>query len=83
MMAGIRVDDDLLDADEPFIVGNPIFDNKSQKFSILFAGSRSIAFKSYIMRSKRCYMLRNVVENVLLGYRTAFSYFYTGCTRQV
>jgi hypothetical protein len=27
MLAGIRVDDGLLDADEPFIVENPIFED--------------------------------------------------------
>jgi hypothetical protein len=41
--------------------------NKGQKTFILFVGSRSISFKSCIMRSKPYYMLRNAVENVLLG----------------
>jgi hypothetical protein len=83
MLAGICVDDDFLDANEPFVVENPIFEDmqKSKKTSILFASSRSIIFKSCIMRSKPYYTLRNVVESVLLGYRTAFSYFDTGFAR--
>jgi hypothetical protein len=85
MLAGIRVDDDLLDADEPFIVENPTFEDlqQSQKTSMVVAGSRYIPFKSRIIRSKPNYMLRNEVENVLLSQRTTFSYFWPGCARHV
>jgi hypothetical protein len=85
MLAGIRVDDDLLDADEPFIIENPIFEDLQQEPEDFYAlcGSRSITFKSCTMRSKPYSMLRNAVENALLDYRTAFPYLCTGCARQV
>jgi hypothetical protein len=35
MLAGIRVDEDLLDASEPFIVENPIFEDLQQKLEDL------------------------------------------------
>jgi hypothetical protein len=57
--------------------------NKSQKTSMLFAGSRSVTSKFRVINPKSSYMLRNAVETVLLGERTAFSYFCTGCPRQV